>query len=51
MKKILAFALGAMLLASCAPEKNVYLFTSFLEPSVSGMNYLQPRRLSLGAYR
>lgn len=40
MKKILAFALGAMLLASCAPEKNVYLFTSFLEPSVSGMNYL-----------
>lgn len=40
MNKLIPALLAALMLASCAPKKDVYLFTSFLEPSVNGMNYL-----------
>ena len=40
MNKLFSALLAALIVASCAPKKDVYLFASFLEPSVNGMNYL-----------
>src|SRR6202000_2979460 len=43
MKTCFRILLPLILLASCKPAKNVYLFTSFREPAVDGLFFLSSR--------
>jgi hypothetical protein len=40
MKRFFHILLPVILLASCKPAKNIYLFTSFHEPATEGLRFL-----------
>ena len=43
MKNVFRLLLPLMMLASCKPAKDIYLFTSFREPAVDGLHFLYSR--------